>query len=473
VSHFNAPEDTLGQIDAGVADCVIGTFSDVALVIDPRGVIVDQAFGSEELARELEGDWRGLKWSETVMAGSRAAVGELLRDVGARRGNVKWRQVLHPTRQGEAIPVRYAVVPLAGSDRVLAVGRDQQAVAVLQEQLAEAQQALERDYWRLRQMETRYRLLFQTASEAVLIVEAGTQKVVEANPAAVQLLGDRGRVVLGQIFPFGFDEPGTQAVQGLLAAVRSAGRAEEIRARLDGGEREYLVSAALLRQENVTLYLVRLVSVGASAVAPLPETTLKLLKVMELAPDGVVVTGTDGRIVSANAAFLDLVQLASEEQVRGESLDRWLGRPGVDMNVLLANLRQHGTVRLFATVLRGEYGSGTDVEVSAVAVRNGERPGFGFVIRNVRRRIVAETPAGGRELPRSVEQLTELVGRVPLKELVRESTDLIERLCIEAALDLTGDNRASAAELLGLSRQSLYVKLRRYGISDLTAEEEG
>ena len=66
-------------------------------------------------------------------------------------------------------------------------------------------------------------------------------------------------------------------------------------------------------------------------------------------------------------------------------------------------------------------------------------------------------------------QLTELVGRVSLKELVRESTDLVEKLCIEAALELTRDNRASAAEMLGLSRQSLYVKLRRFNIGDLTA----
>ncbi len=54
---------------------------------------------------------------------------------------------------------------------------------------------------------------------------------------------------------------------------------------------------------------------------------------------------------------------------------------------------------------------------------------------------------------------------------MRESTDLIERLCIEAALELTGDNRASAAEMLGLSRQSLYVKLRRYGLGDLAPEK--
>ena len=37
------------------------------------------------------------------------------------------------------------------------------------------------------------------------------------------------------------------------------------------------------------------------------------------------------------------------------------------------------------------------------------------------------------------------------------------------ALELTHDNRASAAEMLGLSRQSLYVKLRRFNIGDLAA----
>ena len=78
-----------------------------------------------------------------------------------------------------------------------------------------------------------------------------------------------------------------------------------------------------------------------------------------------------------------------------------------------------------------------------------------------------EEAAAAHTLPRSVNQLTELVGRVPMKDIVGETTDLIEKRCIEAALELTRDNRASAAEILGLSRQSLYVKLRRYGLGDL------
>ncbi len=71
----------------------------------------------------------------------------------------------------------------------------------------------------------------------------------------------------------------------------------------------------------------------------------------------------------------------------------------------------------------------------------------------------------------SAQQFTDLIGRVSLKDMVRETTDLIERLCIEAALEITRDNRASAAEMLGLSRQSLYSKLRRFGLGDMDGDE--
>ena len=153
----------------------------------------------------------------------------------------------------------------------------------------------------------------------------------------------------------------------------------------------------------------------------------------------------------------------------------------MDLSVLTANLRSRGAVRFFSTTVHGEHGSTAQVEVSAVAVPGEGRMALGYAIRNVSSRLNIGLQApplqhgaatrAGKALPRSVEQLTELIGRVSLKDLVRESTEVIERLAIEAALELTGDNRASAAEMLGLSRQSLYVKLRRYGIGDLTGAE--
>jgi transcriptional regulator PpsR len=197
----------------------------------------------------------------------------------------------------------------------------------------------------------------------------------------------------------------------------------------------------------------------------------RILDMVESLPDGFVVTDEEGRVRSANRAFLDMADLASEQQAVNLSLDRWLGRPGVDLSVLLASLREHGQVRLFATAVRGSHGSQTDVEICAVATPRGRDQCFGFSIRDVSARLSGVVRREA-ELPRSVKQMTELVGRVPLKDLVRDTTDMIERLCIEAALELSGDNRATAADLLGLSRQSLYVKLRRYGLGDLEQVEK-
>ena len=127
--------------------------------------------------------------------------------------------------------------------------------------------------------------------------------------------------------------------------------------------------------------------------------------------------------------------------MRGEPVERWIGRQGAEVDVLFSNLRAHGTVRHFSTVARGEFGTVEDVEIVAgSAVGNGATC-HGLAIRSEGWRGGREK-LGGRELPRTVEQFTELVGRVPMKNLVRETTDLIERLCIQAALELTRENQA-------------------------------
>jgi transcriptional regulator PpsR len=465
VKPFDAPRKSLGGLDAEAAGKLIAAAADVALIIDGEGVIRDVALGSEELSKEGYSRWLGKPWVDTVTSETRAKIAQLIRDA-SEEGIPRWRHVNHPSSRGGDIPVAYSAMQLGRSGKIVAVGREMRSVAALQQRLVNAQQSMERDYWRLRQVETRYRLLFQMASEAVLIVDTASLKVLEANPAAAQLLGDNVARIVGHSFPEGFDEQSTAAVQNLLEGVRTLGFADPVRARMAAGGREFLVAASQFRQDSASLLLIRLSAPAVEEEAGAGKSRAALLQAVEHAPDGFVMTDKDGRITSANAAFLELAQLSTESQARGESLDRWLGRPGVDLSVLTANLRQYGSLRLFATTLRGEYGLVVEVEISAVSVSESERVSLGFIIRNVGRRLSSASPVGEQAL-RSVEQITEQVGRVPLKDLVRQSSDVIERLCIEAALKLTGDNRASAAEMLGLSRQSLYVKLRRHGIGEL------
>jgi len=472
VIPFAAPQQSLAALGPEAVAAVVAAASDIALVLDRGGVIRDLSLSAEELAREgLEG-WLGRPWVDTVTPESRAKAEALLREAGgAAPGAASRRQINHPSRTGVDWPVLYCAVGVA-ENRVVALGRDLRAVAALQQRLVDAQQSMERDYARLRHAETRYRLLFHMVSEALLIVDAATRRALEANPAASSLLGEPASALTGGAFPVGLDAESTRGVEALLVRVQATGRSDDVAARSATSGRELRVSASLFRHESQALFLVRLSPAGSdessgprATKAPRPV----LAEAVESALDAFVVTNAEGRIVEVNAAFLDLAQLATGEQARGESLERWLGRPGADLKVLIGNLREHGSIRLFPTTVRGEYGSAAEVEISAVSMASAGQSCFVFSIRNVGRRMAA----GARGLrPRSIEQLTELVGRVPLKELVRESTDLIERLCIEAALELTGDNRSSAAEMLGLSRQSLYVKLRRYGLVDAGSDDE-
>jgi transcriptional regulator PpsR len=445
------------------AAALLAAASDITLVLDPAGVIEDLSSNLADLPAVDVADWVGRPWVDIVTPESRTKVQSLLQEAGARNSR-RWRHVNHPGAAGSDFPVMYAAVPMGSSGRVLAMGRDVRGLAELQQRLVDAQHALERDYWRLRHVETRYQLLFESVSEAILVVDGASGKVLDANPAAKDVLGQPVKRLVGQVFGAGLPDRARRELAALLGRVRASGRSEDVVVRVGAPLRtELRVSASLFVQDDKPLYLLRLRGADGDAGAALPRPSLS--QVVDRLPDGFVLTDPDGRVLSANGAFVELAQMAAEDQLLGETVDRWLGRPGVDLQVMLATLRQQGALRLFGTVVHGEHGVDAEVEVSAVAVPDAEPPCLGFSVRHVGRRI-GPALQGGKAAPRSVEQLTQLVGRMPLKDLVRESTDLIEQLCIEAALQLTQGNRASAAEMLGLSRQSLYVKLHRYGMAE-------
>jgi transcriptional regulator PpsR len=384
MGRFESPERFFQHLDAHVAANLIAASADVALVMDEAGVIRDMAFGSEELLGHGYQQWLGKAWSHTVTIESRPKVEDLLREAGNGQ-KTRWRHINHPSADGADLPLSYAVVPMRPSGQAaghtVAFGRDLRANVSLQQRLVSAQLSMERDYWRLRHVETRYRLLFQLASEAVLIIEAGSGKLEEANPAA------------HSCSVTGWHAPGWTAGRPPRAPlrmhpftaveqVRSSGRPEVLRPAWRTAT-DVTIAVSLFRQEGSTHFMIRM---GTRPPAPRrrsPAASRCCCSVMESAPDAFVVTDPSGRILSVNHAFLDLVQLPSEEMVRNESLEKWLGRTGVDMNVLISNLRQSGAVRLFATTLRGEHGSTTQVEISAVAVTGGDLPCLGFTIRDV------------------------------------------------------------------------------------------
>ena len=327
----------------------------------------------------------------------------------------------------------------------------------LRQQLLNTQQALEQDYWRLRQAETRYRSVIDMVSDAIVVIDEQTNRILEANPIANKLLG-KGKSIVGKPFPTGLEDEDNEIVAKLYKQALGGSRENIATVRSEGDLRLLALNLNFHSQNGESRFLARFTTKeNTSSTSDTLGT--RIPTEMQNASDAIVFADENGHILAINDTFLSMAQLAGEDQILGKPVHEWLGRSAVDMNVLFNNLKQSDEIKLFTSNLRSKSGIFTEVEISAFKLMEAENPTIGLLIRDVSRRVT-DKDLSTQRLPKSIEEITQRVGRVPLKELVRESKEAIETLCIESALKLTRDNRASAAELLGLSRQSLYAKLR-------------
>ena len=439
---------------------------DIRLLLNMEGVITDATLSSELVSEDV-GGWIGMSWADTVDDPGGGKVSRMIRE--ARAGRVAaFRQVTQLFPSGLELPIEYTTVRIDDEKGLIAVGKSLQAIAEIQAQLVSAQQAIEHDYWKLREVETRYQLVLEGSSDAVLLLRASNNGVLEANPAAVQALGldpdDAGEIVGRDIFRYVRDNE-REPLNAMLNIVRNEGKAPGIVVHLGREGKPWFLRAAIANSRPGQVFLLQFTSTGSTRVETRPAFSVEQL--MRRVPDGFVVLDENGRILQANEAFLGLVQVGAEGGVIGQRIGQWLGRPGADLAVLLTNLGKYGVIRLFPTTIRGDLGANTDVEISAIGNRDTHPQFIGLILRDVSRRLpLAEAAERGRP---ELEPLTRTVGKTPLLQLVRDTVDIVEKRYLEEALQLTDGNRTAAAELLGLSRQSLYAKLNRYGMDQNTA----
>lgn len=441
---------------------LIGLASDVALILDKKGIIQDVSVRRNELAALDCHHWIGRAWMDTVTSESRDKVTEMLKT--KEDAELRWRHINHPVEHGEDIPIQYAAMHFPTEGKTLVLGRDMEAIAVLQRRLVQTQQAMERDYQRLRHIEGRYKILFDTSRDPVVMVDAQSHKITEANMAAQSLLKDPSKRLVGRDINDCFDADSRDEVQSLMRMAHATGRIEMCRVKFALTGQEITLSVTVFRQDGGAHFLVRFLQSDQSSVPSAESSQGLLAQAMALSPDGLVMTDRSGQITNVNSEFMSMVGATSPAQLQGQSFERLLVRGGVDWGVLSTHLRQQAAVKSFATDIQSLAGLTLAVEISAVTL-NDKEPMYAFYLRDVNRRRIDDTPAASG-MAGSVAELSHLVGRMPMKDIVSETTEMIERMCIQSALQLTHNNRASAAEMLGLSRQSLYVKLRRFGMID-------
>ena len=163
-------------------------------------------------------------------------------------------------------------------------------------------------------------------------------------------------------------------------------------------------------------------------------------------------------------------QLASEDQLRGESIDRWLGRPGVDLNVMLATLRQQGRC---ACSRRRCTGSTARRRGRDLRRRGARRRSAVPRLHGAPRRPPAGRRSGGGQERAALGRAAHPARRPHAAEGPGARVDRPDRAAVHRGRAAAHAGQpASAAEMLGPRARACTSKLRRYGISDARADAD-
>ncbi|CTQ48009.1 transcriptional regulator PpsR [Jannaschia donghaensis] len=449
----DARSDILANLVAGVAD--------MALLVSWNGMISDiRVRPGLDLGVNVEA-WAGVTLQGHLTTESVPKLERCLEDLRQGSSQLPLSELnLHHETSGIDVPMSFSFHRIGHETDVLMLGRDLRPLAEVQQQLVAAQMAMERDYEAQRATETRLRVLMATTPDACLFINVARREVTEANNAASQLFGhdlpDFRDTAIESLLRAG---PDVDLVEQLVATARQPDGVVSATLRIDGSDID--IAPTSFRIPGAHMLLCRVTSRRKSASEG--ETAADRLAAFYAAsPDAIVFTTGDGRILGANGSFLDLVEMPQEDGVRDRSLADFLVRGSVDLSVLLANASRSGSLRLFSTKITQASGQGRSVEISVTRLRAGIRSIFGLVIRDTSRSTALRKD--GVDPSVDLDSIVDLLGKQSLKDIVAQATDVIERMCIGAAVDLTSNNRVAAADMLGLSRQSLYVKLRKYGL---------
>lgn len=447
--------ESFTQVMALAADLGIVLSADQEIL----GVFANPAFRPKDALLRFEGK----QLRETLAPESIRKFDQRLADFQADEKVIRPVELNHVLAgSASGFPVRYSFHAIGDSGKILLMGRDLRPIAEMQQQLVAAQLALEKDYEARREHDMQFRVLMASIDDAMMFISLPAGTVKDCNPAARVLLGKHGGDLVGVSLDQVFDSKAKgDLVDRLISASNESPNPQvTLKARASG--RTVTLKPLLFRSGGDQAMLCRM---AATAPQALKSDNLQsnLTGLYERGADAIVFVSAGGTILSANEAFLNLADVTHGQALKGRSIVDFLGRGSVDLNVMLENASRSGMMRAYTTRVTGEFGAERGVEIATTHVQTGAEPVFALILRDTSRADTSRTET--HQLGEvDVQSVVELIGSQSLRDIVARTTDVVEKMCIETAVELTSNNRVAAAEMLGLSRQSLYVKLRKYGL---------
>jgi transcriptional regulator PpsR len=442
---------------------ILATSSDIALLIDSKAQIHSILLNASEKLYGNLSHWEGRDLNQFLTIESRPKLKKALERMRDGETIFYGLELNHEDNAQWKFPVRYNIHCLGRHNKILLLGRDLRTLSENQQRLIQAQIAVERSIEEKREYGAHFRLLLNSINEPVAFVNADTGAILHANTAFTDLIGiDEGELatttlqntLTNRAERRDFIEKLTLAAYGhyhLDVNITAHDEPQDVR-----------ISSEIYRTAGQKILMCKLHETSGGPTAD-SDFINNLVSTFHHSSDAMVFSDSKGAIQYVNERFLDLVNAGHKKEVTGQNLSEFLGRGQIDLAIMLENVAKSGSVKTYATHLKSSFGSKINVETSVSKNQSEKNTLIAFIIREVSH--LDENQSNG--FAHSQEDETsakDLVGRATLKEIVSETTDVIEKICIEAALEMTNNNRAAAAEMLGLSRQSLYVKLSKFDI---------
>lgn len=223
--------------------------------------------------------------------------------------------------------------------------------------------------------------LFAASKQPLIIVNATTGKIVDANPAATLLIHIGSSELVGKKFVSLFEGWSASEVLRGLAQSRALGHSDGLSLRTAHGT-DVAAALTLVRAPSDSFVLIRL-----SEAVPLPlaadsaGSASIVFEAINTAPTAFLITDDDFKIDFANLAFIELVGAGSAGEVCGSSLLAWLPLTCADVARLARLLAQRQAADFFATVIRPVRGVSQRAELCAVPVPEGLYAHWGFTVR--------------------------------------------------------------------------------------------
>lgn len=251
--------------------------------------------------------------------------------------------------------------------------------------------------------ELRYRRLFETAPDGILILDADTGRVVDANPFMKDLLGYSQEEILGkklwEIGPF----KGAGASKLAFAALqhRDWFRYEGLPLETKDGrlvEVEFISNAYLVDQKGLIQCNIRDITERKQA----EKASMRLAAIVESSDDAIIGKDLDSIIQSWNAGAEKIFGYSAAEMVGGSITPLIPAERLEEESHILERIKRGETVLHYETVRQAKNGRGIDVSVTVSPIKDstGKIVGASKVARDItdRKRVEQQVHVLNAEL---------------------------------------------------------------------------